>query len=75
MFYNNRTALHKTSSQVSHEKTKHIEVECHFLRDKIVSGDISTPFVKTEDQLVEVFMKSLNDNRLRFICSKLGYII
>jgi hypothetical protein len=52
--------------------TKHIELDCHFIRDKILSGDISIPFVKFGDHLAEMYTKSLCYNQLKFISSKLG---
>jgi len=38
--------------------TKHIEIDRHFFREKIVSGDIKTKFVNSNDQLTDIFTKS-----------------
>jgi len=40
--------------------TKHIEIDCHFIREKIVFGDIKTGFVKSSGQLADIFTKSLH---------------
>jgi hypothetical protein len=72
LFCGKQATLHIASNLVFHEMTKHIDVDCHFIREKIFNGDISTPFVKCGNQLAYMFTKSLCHNRLKFICSKLG---
>ncbi|RVW36769.1 Retrovirus-related Pol polyprotein from transposon RE1 [Vitis vinifera] len=68
----NQAALHIASNPVFHERTEHIEVDCHFIREKIASGCVATSFVNSNDQLADIFTKSLRDPRIKYICNKLG---
>ena len=68
----NQATLHIASNLVFHEKMKHIEIDCHFICEKILSEIITTSFVNSNDQLVDVFTKSLRGPRIKYICDKLG---
>ena len=68
----NQAALHIVSNLVFHERTKHIEVDCHFIREKITSGCVAASFVNSNDQLADIFTKSLRGPRIKYICNKLG---
>ncbi|RVW71744.1 Retrovirus-related Pol polyprotein from transposon TNT 1-94 [Vitis vinifera] len=68
----NQATLHIASNPVFHERTKHIEVDCHFIREKIASGCVATSFVNSNDQLADIFTKSLRGPRIKYICNKLG---
>ena len=68
----NQVVLHISSNPIFHERTKHIEVDCHFIREKIASGCMATSFVNSNDQLADIFTKSLRGPRKKYICDKLG---
>ena len=68
----NQVALHIACNLVFHERTKYIEVDCHFIREKIASGCVATSFVNSNDQLADIFTKSLKSSRIKYICNKFG---
>ena len=68
----NEAALQISSNPVFHERTKHIKVDCHFIREKIVSRCMITRFVNFNDQLTDIFTKSLRGPKIKYICDKFG---
>ena len=47
-------------------------MDYHFIIEKISSGCMTTSFVNSNDQLADIFTKSLRGPRIKYICDKLG---
>ncbi|KAL4582285.1 hypothetical protein LXL04_006830 [Taraxacum kok-saghyz] len=66
------TAIRICHNPVQHSKTKHIALRYHFIKDHIEEGNIEIHFVKTTDQLADIFTKALAEIPFMNILRGLG---
>ena len=60
MYCDNQAAIFIANNLTFHERTKYIEVNCHYVRDMVMKGVISTPYTQSSEQLANIFTKRLS---------------
>nr|KYP49734.1 Retrovirus-related Pol polyprotein from transposon TNT 1-94 [Cajanus cajan] len=72
VYCDNKAAIHIAFNPTFHEKTKHLEIDLHFVREQVSRGMLKLFHVRKFHQLADVFTKALPRNVFLSILSKMG---
>ena len=64
LYADNQGALDLVKNPVNHQRTKHIDVKHHFVREKLMAGVVDYQFVHSEDNIADCFTKPLPKPKL-----------
>ncbi|GMI89878.1 hypothetical protein HRI_002657100 [Hibiscus trionum] len=71
LYCDNKSAINIAHNPVQHDRTKHVEVDRHFIKEKLDSGLICTPYVTTGNQIADILTKGLLGKDFQKLTSKL----
>lgn len=59
LYCENTPPIENSHNHVQHDRTKHVELDRHFINEKLDAGTIAFPFVRSEQQLADILTKGV----------------
>ena len=72
LYCDNQAAINISENLVQHDRTKHVEVDRHFIKEKLEDEIIRLPHVRSEDQLADILTKAVGALYFEKVLCKLG---
>ena len=70
----NQRCIKMTENPVFHDKSKHIEIRYHYIRDMVQRGALKLQYISTDEQVVDVLTKPLSRIKFEYFRDKLGIV-
>jgi hypothetical protein len=74
LWCDNKSAISIAHNPVQHDRTKHVEIDRFFIKEKLDAGIISIAYVSSGQQLADCLTKGLGSKECNSACDKMGMI-
>ena len=72
LYCDNKSAINIAHNPIQHDRTKHIEIDRHFIKEKLEEGVVCMSYVPSNHQLADILTKGLNSSMFHDFVFKLG---
>jgi hypothetical protein len=72
IYCDNRSCIRLLEQHVFHERSKHIEIKCYFIRDKVQEGEVKLEYIPTDEQTIDILTKPLSRIKFAYFREKMG---
>lgn len=72
LYSDNKAAIDIANNPVQNDRTKLIEIDHHFIKEKLDRGTICFPYVNSTSQVADILTKGLPKKTFFIFCDKMG---
>ena len=62
LYTDSKSAIDLANNPAYHNRTKHIDIQYHFVREKIINNIVTIDYISTKEQIADIFTKAVNIN-------------
>jgi hypothetical protein len=75
LYCDNKAALDIDHNPMQHDRTKHVEINRHFIKEKLDQGILHMPYVNSANQVANTLTKGLPDKSFQLYAARWDYMM
>jgi hypothetical protein len=74
IYCDNQSCVKLSENPVFHDKSKHIEIKYHYIRDMLQRKTVHVQYLSTHEKITYIFTKPLSKTKFEYFCERLGLV-